>query len=293
MGNLLHAIIEGAKAAVQSIFAHAMRSALTTLGIIIGVAAVITVVAVMEGLSSNISKELDDMGSDMVTLRAFTSPDQQMLGLSNKLNYNDFLQLKAKTEGVRDMTATMTAFSLGGSVTYGRKSTPTMITGTDSSYQNEVSTYPEFGRFLSQSDDLRRRRVAIVGSSVIKKLDMPENPVGEFINLSGDWFRVIGVAETRGQMFGFDQDNYIIAPFSTIRSLNGASATDNIDILFRPKADADLKSIQAQMRQILRNRHKLSGDDPDYFEFITAEKTRKQFDTITNSVTFVAAGVVG
>ncbi|NQZ09779.1 MAG: ABC transporter permease [Algicola sp.] len=293
MGNLLHAIIEGAKAAIQSIFAHAMRSALTTLGIIIGVAAVITVVAVMEGLSSNISKELDDMGSDMVTLRAFTSPDQQMLGLSNKLNYNDFLQLKAKTDGVRDMTATMTAFSLGGSVTYGRKSTQTMITGTDSSYQNVVSTYPEFGRFLSQSDDLRRRRVAIVGSSVIKKLDMPENPVGEFINLSGDWFRIIGVAETRGQMFGFDQDNYIIAPFSTIRSLNGASATDNIDILFRPEADADLKGIQAQMRQILRKRHKLSGDDPDYFEFITAEKTRKQFDSITNSVTFVAAGVVG
>ena len=292
MLKTLHIFFEASKAAMQAITAHGMRSALTTLGIVIGVGAVITVVAIMEGLSANITSQLDDLGSDMVTLRAYTDPEQEMLGFSNKVSYEDFLLLKSKADNVTDMTATMRAFSLGSSVQYGRSTTQTQIIGTDSSYQNVVHIYPELGRFLSESDDLKRRRVAFIGSSVAKKLKMPADPTGQFINLSGDWFRVIGVAETRGSLFGFDQDNYIIAPFSTIRSLNGSQATDNIDIMFRPQSDASLTDIKIQMRQILRQKHKLLDDDPDHFEFHSAEKTKKQFASITTSVTLVASGVV-
>ncbi|WP_435275451.1 ABC transporter permease [Psychrobium sp. nBUS_13] len=293
MRKILHAFFEGSKAATQAITAHGMRSALTTLGIIIGVGAVITVVAIMESLSANITDQLDDLGSDMVTLRAYTNPEQEMLGTSNKISYDDFLLLKGKIKNVQDMTAVMRAFSLGSSVQYGRNNTQTQIIGTDSSYQAVIHVYPELGRFLSESDDLRRRRVAFIGASVAKKLNMPADPVGEFINLSGDWFRVIGLAEKRGSLFGFDQDNYIIAPFSTVRSLNGSQATDNIDIMFRPADGANFKNIKENIRQVLRQKHKLSGDDVDHFEFITAEKTKKQFESITTSVTLVASGVVG
>jgi len=293
MRKLLHAFFEGSKAAMQAITAHGMRSALTTLGIIIGVGAVITVVAIMESLSANITDQLDDLGSDMVTLRAYTNPEQEMLGFSNKISYDDFLLLKGKAKNVSDMTPVMRAFSLGSSVQYGRNNTQTQIIGTDSSYQAVIHVYPELGRFLSESDDLRRRRVAFIGSSVAKKLNMPEDPTGEFINLSGDWFRVIGLAEERGSLFGFDQDNYIIAPFSTVRSLNGSRATDNIDIMFRPKTGAKLTVIKDNIRQILRNKHKLSGEDADHFEFSSAEKTKEQFNNITTSVTLVASGVVG
>lgn len=293
MARFFHAFYEGSKAAMQAITAHGMRSALTTLGIIIGVGAVITVVAIMESLSANITDQLDDLGSDMVTLRAYTNPEQEMLGVSNKISYDDFLLLKGKVKNVEDMTAVMRAFSLGSSVQYGRNNTQTQIIGTDSSYQAVIHVYPELGRFLSESDDLRRRRVAFIGASVAKKLNMPEDPIGEFINLSGDWFRVIGLAEKRGSLFGFDQDNYIIAPFSTVRSLNGSQATDNIDIMFRPAVGADFKVIKENIRQVLRQKHKLSGDDLDHFEFVTAEKTKKQFESITTSVTLVAGGVVG
>jgi len=292
MRNFIHASIEGSKAALQSIFAHAMRSALTTLGII-GVSAVITVVAVMSGLSANISKQLDDLGSDMVTIKAYTSPNQEMLGFFNRMSFDDFLALKGKIKNIEDITVRIPPFSLGSNVQFGRNSTQTQIIGTDSSYQNVISIYPELGRFLSASDDLRRRRVVFIGSSLIKKLKMPSNPVGEFIKLSGDWFRVIGVAETRGSLFGFDQDNYIITPFSTIRSLNGNQVTDNVEVLFRPKANAKLSDIITQMRQILRQRHKLSDDDAERFEFVTAEKTKEQFNSITTSVTLVASGIVG
>ncbi|GGO74865.1 ABC transporter permease [Bowmanella pacifica] len=293
MFNGLHAAIEGTRAALASIRAHAMRSALTTLGIVIGVAAVITVVAIMEGLSSGIDSQLDDLGSDMVTLRAITSQEQEMLGFSNKLSYEDFLVLKAKVKDVEDMSASMQAFSFGSTVSYGRQTVQTQVIGTDSGYQKVIKVYPQQGRFIRSTDDDRRRRVVFIGESTRKKLKLPENPIGEFISLSGEWFRIIGVAEERGSLFGFDQDNYIIAPFSTMASLAGSRVTENIDIMFRPAAGANLDSIQAQIRQILRKRHHLSGDDKDDFEFITAKKTKESFAAITNWVTLVAGGVVG
>ncbi|OHU94268.1 multidrug ABC transporter substrate-binding protein [Pseudoalteromonas byunsanensis] len=292
VSDFINTAYQGLRAALQAIYSNAMRSILTTLGIIIGVTAVISVVAVMNGLSSNISRQFNDLGSDMVTLRAFTSANQEMLGFINKLTYDDFLVLKGKVKGVEDMTVTMRAYSLGASIQYGRDTIQTHILGTDSSYQKVVNVYPVEGRFLSESDDLRRRRVAFVGSSVIKKLNMPENPTGEFIKLSGDYFRVIGVAETLGSILGYDQDNYIIAPFSTIRSLNGSQVTENIEIMFRPKAGIALETIKSQMRQILRSRYKIEEGEEDYFEFVTAEKTKEQFDSILRSVTLVASGVV-
>lgn len=293
MFKWFHAAFEGSKAAFSSIRAHALRSALTTLGIIIGVGAVITVVAIMQGLGHSISSQLDDLGSDMITLRAYTPTSQQMLGVHNRLHYDDFVILKSRVQNVEDMTASMQAFSMGSQVQYGRTTAQTQIIGTDSSYQNVVRVYPELGRFLSSSDDDRRRRVAFIGSSLIQQLDLPANPVGEFINLSGDWFRIIGVAETRGSLFGFDQDNYIIAPFSTIRALNGERAAQNIDVMFRPAPGADVQQIQQQMRTILRQRQRLAADAPDTFEFVSAERMIEQFNTITRSITLVAGGVVG
>ena len=291
--GLAHAVLEGGRAAFAAIRANALRSALTALGIIIGVAAVIAVVAIMQGLSRNITAQLDDLGSDTVTLRAYTSPEQTMLGTGNRIHYNDFLALQGRVPGVLDMTAQMQAFSFGSGVSHGRNTTQSQIIGTDSSYQNVVRVYPERGRFLTASDDERRRRVAVLGASVVDKLEIAGDPVGQFVRISGEWFRVIGVAERRGSLFGMDQDNYVIAPFSTMRSLNGERVERNIEIMFRPASSERLPAIQAQMGQILRARHRVADGDPDPFEFITAERIRAQFDAIIRGVTLVAGGVVG
>lgn len=281
---------EGVKAALKSISAYALRSALTMLGIIIGVAAIIAVIAVMQGLGANISSQLEDFGTDTITLKAYTDINQKMLGTENSLHHDDFLYLKGRIKNVEDMTALSV---MPGQIQYGRRVTQTLLYATDSSYQNVVRVYPQHGRLLSDSDDKRRRRVALIGSSLIEKLDLPKNPVGEFINVSGDWFRIVGVAETRGQLFGLDQDNYVVTPLSTLRALTGEDAARNVEILFRPAADANLAEIQGQMRLVLRQRLGLEGDTKDNFEFKSAERMREQFSSITQSVTLVAAGVVG
>lgn len=290
--HFLHALIEGSRAAFLSIRAHGLRSFLTTLGIIIGVASVITVVAIMNGLSANIRGQLDDLGTDMVTIRAYTTPDQELLGFRNKLSDSDFRLLQAKLSQVEQISRMMPAFSLGLSVSYGRNSTQTQLLGADSAYQNVVRIYPQQGRFLTSQDDLKRRRVAFIGHSLIQKLQLPANPVGQYISLSGDWFRIIGVAEKRGSLFGFDQDNYIITPFSTATAINGPDNLQ-VEISYRPKPDADLAQIERQVRSLLRNKAGLSADAPDHFELVSAEKTKAQFDKVLDSVTWVAAGVVG
>lgn len=290
--HFLHALIEGSRAAFLSIRAHGLRSFLTTLGIIIGVASVITVVAIMNGLSSNIRGQLDDLGSDMVTIRAYTTPDQELLGFRNKLSDSDFRLLQAKLGQVEQISRMMPAFSLGLSVSYGRSSTQTQLLGADSAYQNVVRIYPQQGRFLTAQDDLKRRRVAFIGHSLIQKLQLPVNPVGHYISLSGDWFRIIGVAEKRGSLFGFDQDNYIITPFSTATAINGPDNLQ-VEISYRPKPGADAAQIERQVRSLLRAKAGLSASEPDHFELVSSEKTKAQFDKVLDSVTWVAAGVVG
>ena len=292
-GKTLHAVIEGSSAALLAIRANALRSALTALGIIIGVAAVIAVVAVMQGLSSTITTQLDDLASDMVIVSAETTPEQAMIGLRNRLVFEDFVAVRERVKGIQDITAMMQPLNFGGRVSQGRHSTTAQILGTNANYQQVVRVYTDQGRFLSESDDLRRRRVAVLGATLVKKLELPANPVGSFIQLGGEWFRVIGVAESRGTLFGFDQDNFVIAPFSTLKALSGATQEEDVQIYFRPQSGADLGAIETQLRHVLRSRRALAEDAPDPFQFQTAERTRKNFDGIVQGVTMVAGAVVG
>ena len=292
-GAALHAAVEGSRAALTAIRANALRSGLTALGIIIGVAAVIAVVAVMQGLSSGITRQLDDLASDMVIVRADTPQKQALLGLRNRLSYEDFAAVRDRVQGVAHITALLQAFGLGATVSHGALRTNAQILGTDRHYQDVVRVYTDRGRFISESDDSRRRRVAVLGATVVRELQLPENPIGSFVQLGGEWFRVVGVAEERGSLFGFDQDNFVIAPFSTLRALSGAQAAEDVFIYFRPESEDRLEAIQTQMRSILRKRAGLAEDEPDHFLFQTAERTKQNFAGIVRGVTLVAGAVVG
>jgi len=186
----------------------------------------------------------------------------------------------------------MPAFSMGLSVSYGRSSSQSQLIGAAPNYQHVIRIYPQLGRFILPQDDERRRRVAFIGPSLINKLQLPANPVGEFVLISGDWFRIIGVGEKRGSLFGFDQDNYIITPFQTAKALNGPDQLQ-VEISYRAKAGVDEQALQQQIRNVLRAKRGLTSDAADPFEFITAEKMKSQFNQVLNSVTLVAAGVVG
>ena len=286
------AIMEGTKAALMAIKANAMRSALTCLGIIIGVAAVITVVAVMQGFTKQINDQLADMAPDVTTIKPFTSIEQEMVGKNAKLTYNDFLALKARVKEAETLTALMFTWRFSGGAEYGNKSHSSRVMGTEQDYQKAYRTFPELGRFIRAEDDEKRRRVAFIGPSIIEKLNLPKNPVGEYIKLGGEWFRIIGVAEKQGSLLGFDQDDYINIPISTMSALEGASSS-NVQIMFRLKEDSDEELVLAKITRILRQLHKLKDNQENDFEFETAEKARANVDKFTGSATAITAGIVG
>ena len=286
------AIMEGTKAALMAIKANAMRSALTCLGIIIGVAAVITVVAVMQGFTKQINDQLADMAPDVTTIKPFTSIEQEMVGKNAKLTYNDFLVLKARVKEAETLTALMFTWRFSGGAEYGNKSHSSRVMGTEQDYQKAYRTFPELGRFIRAEDDEKRRRVAFIGPSIIEKLNLPKNPVGEYIKLGGEWFRIIGVAEKQGSLLGFDQDDYINIPISTMSALEGASSS-NVQIMFRLKEDSDEELVLAKITRILRQLHKLKDNQENDFEFETAEKARANVDKFTGSATAITAGIVG
>ncbi|RLV58823.1 FtsX-like permease family protein [Parashewanella curva] len=286
------AIIEGVKAALQAIRANAMRSALTCLGIIIGVASVVTVVAVMQGFTKQINEQLSDLSPDVTSIKPYVALEDQMVGKQSKLSYDDFLYLKNKIKQIDVMTANMLSFNFANGAQYQNYIHSAQVIGTDSDYQKLYKTFPEKGRYLRESDDEKRRRVALVGETVIEKLHLPENPVGEYIKLAGKWFHIIGVGETQDSFLGFDQNNYIYIPISTMSTLDGGDR-GIITIRYRLKVGADEEIVKRQITKILRQRHKISSGQPDDFQFETAKKAKERTKELTTSITGVTAGIVG
>jgi putative ABC transport system permease protein len=293
MSRVMRQVWDAAAAATQSVLAHGFRSALTTLGIIIGIGAVISVVSVMDALGRSVGDRLKELGTEMVTLKAYTSTDMEMLGVTNRLVYEDYLAIKGRVPGVQAIAARMTPYSLDSRARFRKNTSRTQIIGTESGYQQVVNVFPQRGRYLRRTDDIRRRRVAVLGDSVVDELGLPEDPVGQYIQIREEWFKVVGVAEPRGSIFGIDQDNYILAPLSTVRAVLDSEQADDIQIVFRPSDPERLEQVIDGMREVLRSKYRLTEGDPDFFEFETSKQARARFSEIKNSITMVAAGVVG
>ena len=293
MSNLKFKLTEGVRSAAHSIFAHGFRSFLTTLGIIIGVASVIAVVSVVQGFSANITQQFDGMGTNVINIDSYTPRKERLQGVRAKLTHDDYLEIKHKVPGVSHVTPTVRMWGSNAIITYQGESSSSMIVGTASTYQKLNTVYPADGRFFNRSDDNSRRRVAVLGPSVISKIDIKGDPIGQHIGVSGEWFKIIGVAEKRGKLFGFDQDDFILLPFSTTRALLGGAEEPNITISLQVDESSQLEQVKQHIKNLLRRSQKLGKDAADDFEIATADQMLDTFDAIVGSTTLVLGGIVG
>jgi putative ABC transport system permease protein len=293
MSNLGFKIMEGTRSAGQSIFAHGFRSFLTTLGIIIGVASVIAVVSVVQGFSVSISQQFDGMGTNVINIDSYTPRKERLQGIRAKLSYDDYLEIKHRVIGVSNVTPTVRVWGPNATVSYRGQSTDTMVIGTASTYQKLNTVYPALGRFFNLSDDKSRRRVAVLGPSIIDKLDIKGSPIGQHISVSGEWFKVIGIGEKRGKLFGFDQDDFILLPYSTTRALLGGAEEPDITISLQVDDMSKISQVKQHITNLLRRNHKLGKDTADDFKIATADQMLDTFNEIIGSTTIVLGGIVG
>jgi putative ABC transport system permease protein len=290
----LYMLHECLRLAISSIAAHGLRSFLTVLGIVIGVASVIAVISLVQGLSTSITKQFQGLGGNVITVRAETSFADTLKGIRNHLKLTDLEQIKHKVGGIRHLTPVVMPGQLTGSeVRNGINVATAMLFGTTEWYQDVQQTYPAYGRFITRSDDQTRRRVVVLGEQLRRDLKLPVNPVGQYVKIRDEWFKVIGVLEPRGDMFGISQDNYLVMPYQTALAVNGIVNNPDLSISFSVVDLQTADEIKRRVSLLLRKLHKIKRGESDDFVVESAESLEKSFKEITATVTLVVVGIVG
>ena len=290
----MYLLLESLRSAFDAIRAHAFRSFLTALGIIIGVASVVAVVSILQGMSHTINAQFEGLGSNTITVSAYTPRDQRLQGNLSKLTERDRNAIELRVEGISHVTPILyDPMGQRSIVGYRTQNTATQVFGVGSSYMDVNQAFPQTGRFFTRSDDDSRRLVCLVGMKVVEELELPDGGIGEFIRVGSDWCRVIGVMEERGEIFGFSQDNYVLLPYTTMQRLIGTTSEFDIQVQLLVDDLAQLEEVKARITSVLRQQHDLGADDADDFRIQTAEQQSETFTSIINVVTAVAGGIVG
>jgi putative ABC transport system permease protein len=289
--KLFYALQECLRSAMSSIQAHRLRSFLTMLGVIIGVSSVICVIALVQGMSASIAEQFAGLGSSTLTLRAETPEEDRLRGQVNRLKLSDVEDLRYRMEGIRDITPMVPVNA--GQVTYAGRSAGGQIYGTTQSLQDVQQLFPRLGRFITESDDESRRRVVVLGEQFRKDLKMPENPVGEFVQIGREWFKVVGVMESRGEVFGFNQDSFLIMPYSTALAFSGVVVRPDFSITFSVIDVEQLDNVKQRVIALIRRAHGIESGKTDDFRLESSDTIAKTFNTITSTITAVVAGIVG
>jgi putative ABC transport system permease protein len=290
--TLWFAAAEGARAAIASIHAHAFRSFLTALGIVIGVASVIAMVSIIQGLSFMIGQQFQGLGSNSVTVQSYTSLEHALQGRRSRLTQEDFNLIRYRVDGLESITPIMYIANGQSTVRYGSQTTVSQVLGTTYAYQKVGQYFAAQGRFLSDSDNDTRRRVAVIGEKVRDELSLPKEPLGEYIQINGEWLKIIGLLEPKGEIFGQSQDNRVLIPYSTMASLQGNQREPDINVQLTMRDLAELDNIRATIQRLLRAAHNLGKNDEDDFRVQTAAQLQDTFQSILNTVTVVMAGIV-
>jgi len=285
--------LECIRSALLSIRAHALRSFLTALGIIIGVASVIAVVSIIQGFSYSISNQFKGLGSNSLTVMAYTPFDQQMQGVVNRLSLNDYSHVLDHISGISNVSPILMPFgNYGTTVKNASTSSFTRVEAVTANFQDANQNYPDIGRFITIDDNQSRRKVCVIGSKLQENLKLPANPLGSYIDIGGEWFKVVGVTETRGEIFGINQDDYALIPFSVGQDIAGNAAKINVVIQFTVDQMDQLEETQDRVMGLLRQLHHLKPGQPDDFKVQTAKQLTETFSKIIDSMTLVLGGIV-
>jgi putative ABC transport system permease protein len=282
---------ESIRGALHSIRAHSFRSFLTTLGIVIGVAAVIAMVSIIQGFSYFVNQSFEGLGTNSLIVQSFTSNENRLQRKFSRLTPRDLELISTRIDGISSMTPITNSGGLN-QLNYGAQSTTGQTQGSTYNYRIVQQAFSRYGRFLSNSDNLTRRRVVVIGEDIRNDLDLPENPVGEYVDLNGVWLKVIGLLEPRGQIFGQSQDRQVILPFNTMRSLIGNQVTADLFIQLTVSDLENIDNVSNNITALLRNAHGLEDDEEDDFRIQSSAQLADAVSSILGSVTLVMGGIV-
>ena len=280
--------------ALGALRANKLRSLLTMLGIVIGVGAVIAVVALGSGAQQAVKDRIAALGTTLLTV----NPGQQrgggggiaIAGGQQRLTLDD---AKAIDERATNLLAVQPEMRSQQQVVFGNKNASTTIVGTTPNYL-EVRKYQlKVGRMFTAADDEGRQRVAVIGSAVVDNMGIaaPEALIGENVRIRGTQFTVIGVLASKGQANAFQNpDDQILVPINTARfRVNGSDRLQSISAL---AVDEDkIPEAMADIQRVLRRQHKIRQGAPDDFQIRNQADILATTQETTEVMTYLLSGI--
>ena len=276
------------KVSLKAVANNKMRSFLSMLGIIIGVAAVIIMMAIGQGSKESIRKELSTMGTNLLTIR----PGADMRGgvrqdpsSMQTLKMADYERIMAEKKFVTNVSPEVTA---SGQVIYGNNNTNTTVYGESPEYLDIKQWDIEKGECFTDEDIKKSAKVAVIGKTIVDELfGEGTDPIGKTIRFKSIPMRVVGVLNSKGyNNWGMDQDNVIISPFSTVMKRIVAQTFFSSIVCSAVTEELSDAAIE-ELTQILRDNHKLKGDADDDFTIRSQAEMMETMSSTMDTVTII------
>jgi len=282
------------KIAFKSIMRNKFRTFLTVLGIIIGVASVITMLAIGQGSKESIRQNISSMGSNMIIIH----PGGDMRGGvrmdSGDMKSLSLADIKALKEGNEYLSAVSPMVSARGQVIFRNSNSPTSIQGVSEDYLSIRSLEIETGKMFTEEDVKKISKVAVVGKTVVENL-FPDgsDPVGETIRYNKIPFKVIGVLKEKGEnSFGQDQDDIILAPYTTVQKRLLAVTHIN-EIMASADSEDDVEKAISTSETILRESHGITEGKDDDFRIMSQKELLTSLGSTSEMMTVLLASIAG
>ncbi len=267
-----------------TVAAHRLRSSLTALGIAIGVAAVILLTAIGEGLHRFVIAEFTQFGTNLITVTpGRIQTHGASLGAVNTirpLTIDDAIALKRAPH----VLASDPMVQGNGEVNWNGRSRRVTLYGVGPDFARALSMRVSSGEFLPQDDPRAARAFVVLGSKVARELFGGENPLGARVRIGGERYRVVGVMESKGQVLGFDLDDTVFFPAARALDMFNRESLVEIHVAYEPTAP--VAEVEAGLKRILVARH--GAED---FTVTPQQKMLEVFGTLLDAITFAVAAI--
>jgi len=277
--------------AAQAMLSHKMRSFLSILGILIGVTAVIAMLAVGTGAKESIEKQLSSLGSNLILVMPGSSKIHGIAGGAGSVTRFTFQDAAAIEKLDHEVKRINPSVSGKGQIVYGNNNWSTQVEGDGVNYPDIRAAVPIVGRFFTEDEVRRRDKVAVLGATVIKQLFGDANPVGETIKINLINFKVIGVLPVKGATGFHDQDDIVIIPVTT--AMYRVFGKDYLDSIFVEATSPDVIS-KAQddiTNIIIKQHHLVTKDEQDTFQIRNMADIKNTLETTTKTMSLLLGAI--
>lgn len=284
--------------AAEALWSNKLRTSLTMLGVIIGIASVIAITSVGQGVQKGVEQQIQALGTDVLQVlagAARTGNISQGQGSSSTLTREDAIAIAYNAPSAQIVSAYL---QRNAQVVYSGQNTSTTIYGTDLNYPEARNTRPQQGRYFNSEELNTAAQVAIVGPTVQSTLFAGGvNPIGEQIRIAAEAYEVIGIMEPKGSQGPRDLDDQVYIPLTTMSArLVGNNALAGVSvsgILIKGRNQEELEAVQFQVTNILRLRHNIYPPQADDFRITNSADIVSTFTNVVGLFTVMVVAIAG